>query len=24
VREATHGAAVLVDVHVGTRGYPGG
>ena len=24
VREATQGAAVLVDVHVGTRGYPGG
>jgi thiamine pyrophosphate-dependent acetolactate synthase large subunit-like protein len=24
VRQATHGAAVLVDVHVGTRGYPGG
>jgi thiamine pyrophosphate-dependent acetolactate synthase large subunit-like protein len=24
VREATDGAAVLVDVHVGTRGYPGG
>ena len=24
VREATDGGAVLVDVHVGTRGYPGG